>query len=286
MANDKFINEIADKLNGLSSEVNPQMWQVVSSQIGAGGAAGAGPVIGIGKVAALVAGVTAVSIASYFGFKPNDNESNSTSNKVVKTAPQSSKKESQSIDSQIEQTSELQKAKKTTVKAATKSTKQPINPSKGAAPTSETETIEVKIPNFIGVRTIEKTNNPTVKTGVTPNSTTNKTNTLESSSKTEPQGENISSSYPIKTNYNVFTPDGDGVNDYFEVESEGLTDYTIVIMDEKNHKVWESKDTKAKWDGRDLSGQMVAKGRYLCLIAGNGPDKKPFGKHVILNIRY
>jgi len=285
MANDKFIKEIADKLNGFSSEVNPQMWQAVSSQVGAGAAAGNGLATGVGKVAVIVVGVTAVSVASYFGFKSDDKEPNPTINKVVQTLSESSNKENQTPVSQKEQVSEPQNEKKTTVKATTKSTKQPAGLTKGEASTSETETIEVKTPSFVGVITIEKPNNPTVKTEVTPSSGTNKTNASESTTKTDNQGENTSSSYPIKTNYNVFTPNGDGTNDYFYVESEGLTDYSIVIMDEKNNKVWESKDPEAQWDGRNMMGQMVSEGRYLCLIAGNGPDRKPFGKHVIITIR-
>ena len=50
---------------------------------------------------------------------------------------------------------------------------------------------------------------------------------------------------------NVFTPNGDGKNDYFLVSGVGLKSYSASIFDRWGRKVFESVDVKQSWDGKN-----------------------------------
>ncbi|MES2138698.1 MAG: gliding motility-associated C-terminal domain-containing protein [Bacteroidota bacterium] len=51
---------------------------------------------------------------------------------------------------------------------------------------------------------------------------------------------------------NVFTPNGDGTNDYFIVSGVGLKTYSVSIFDRWGKKVYESTDVKQNWDGKNV----------------------------------
>lgn len=83
----------------------------------------------------------------------------------------------------------------------------------------------------------------------------------------------------IEELFNVFTPNGDGVNDYFFLKNENLKDFTIRIFNERDQLVFESTDKDFKWFGYDLSGIMVEKGNYGYVIFAtdlNGKSIKIF----------
>jgi gliding motility-associated-like protein len=50
---------------------------------------------------------------------------------------------------------------------------------------------------------------------------------------------------------NVFTPNGDGVNDYFFIKSTGLAAIEMVIYDRWGLKMWESTSATGTWDGKN-----------------------------------
>jgi gliding motility-associated-like protein len=70
---------------------------------------------------------------------------------------------------------------------------------------------------------------------------------------------------------NVFTPNGDLKNDYFELE--GISDpcYDTIYVEIYNRwglKVFESTDPEFKWDGKNKRGQDCAEGVFFVLIQG------------------
>jgi gliding motility-associated-like protein len=67
---------------------------------------------------------------------------------------------------------------------------------------------------------------------------------------------------------NVFTPNGDGINDLFYLEVEGILDYSLVVLSAKGNTVWKTKDSNEKWDGRDMQGEPLPKGNYVYMITG------------------
>lgn len=62
---------------------------------------------------------------------------------------------------------------------------------------------------------------------------------------------------------NVFTPNNDGVNDFFFLRTSNLNDFSLTILDEKNHVVYTSTDPDFKWDGLDQrTSEPVPAGNY------------------------
>jgi len=67
---------------------------------------------------------------------------------------------------------------------------------------------------------------------------------------------------------NVFTPNNDGINDFFFLETGGeLKEFSITILDKDNKVVYRSEDTRFKWDGTNyLTGEKVPDGNYSYII--------------------
>ncbi len=71
---------------------------------------------------------------------------------------------------------------------------------------------------------------------------------------------------------NVFTPNNDQKNDYFELE--GIPDpcydtMAVEIYNRWGQKVYESTDPEFKWDGKNQSGRECAEGVYYVIIKGS-----------------
>lgn len=78
---------------------------------------------------------------------------------------------------------------------------------------------------------------------------------------------------------NVFTPNGDGMNDVFFLNTVNLKDFTIRIFNEKNQLVFQSTDKDFKWYGLDAAGNMAEAGNYAYVIFAtdlNGKSVKMF----------
>ena len=78
---------------------------------------------------------------------------------------------------------------------------------------------------------------------------------------------------------NVFSPNGDGMNDVFFLNAQNLKDFSIRIFNEKDQLVFQSTDKDFKWFGLDASGSMVESGNYGYVIFAtdvNGKSLKMF----------
>jgi len=87
---------------------------------------------------------------------------------------------------------------------------------------------------------------------------------------------------------NVFSPNGDGKNDLFIVESESLVDLHINIYNRWGQLLYNSAGKKAFWDGYTYSGKPVPEGTYYYIIdasyydtSGNIQNEK-FTGHIML----
>jgi len=68
---------------------------------------------------------------------------------------------------------------------------------------------------------------------------------------------------------NVFTPNGDGINDEFRVAYSSLKKFEMVIYNRWGRKVYESSDPEEGWDGT-VGGKTGAPGVYFYHIRGEG----------------
>ena len=62
---------------------------------------------------------------------------------------------------------------------------------------------------------------------------------------------------------NVFTPNGDNLNDIFKIEVENEKMFFLQIFDDEGKKVFETTDKNMCWDGKNRNtGEMCKKGIY------------------------
>jgi gliding motility-associated-like protein len=77
---------------------------------------------------------------------------------------------------------------------------------------------------------------------------------------------------------NVFTPNGDGVNDVFFLKVANITEVSAMIFDRWGNKVYEvnSSTGNIAWDGKNLQGKDCSAGTYFYIIKGTGKDDKNY----------
>lgn len=68
---------------------------------------------------------------------------------------------------------------------------------------------------------------------------------------------------------NVFSPNGDEINDYFEVTTPGDYHYSFRVFSEAGLQVYYSESPLIRWDGRTLSGQEASPGVYFYVISSD-----------------
>jgi gliding motility-associated-like protein len=83
---------------------------------------------------------------------------------------------------------------------------------------------------------------------------------------------------------NVFTPNGDGKNDYWFVQIEGEEKYNLRIFDVYQNLLFESTNKEDKWDGKDRNGNRVEAGTYYFQLSYKMPTKENKQKtgHIVL----
>lgn len=70
---------------------------------------------------------------------------------------------------------------------------------------------------------------------------------------------------------NVFTPNGDGMNDEFRVDYKSIVDYHIWVYNRWNKLVYESTNPAEGWDG-NINGRPATSGAYFYVIRAKGAN--------------
>jgi gliding motility-associated-like protein len=73
---------------------------------------------------------------------------------------------------------------------------------------------------------------------------------------------------------NLFSPNGDGVNDEFKVVITNIKSYHILIFNRWGQALFESNDINVNWDGH-FKGEPVPYGAYYYKINAVGNNNKP-----------
>lgn len=115
--------------------------------------------------------------------------------------------------------------------------------------------------------------------GNLPSSTSNPS--IQNSSSVLPRESSIQLTLP-----NVFTPNGDGTNDYLEIRIDGVGEFSVVVLDENGKVVYQSHEPDFKWDGSLPNGDKVPQGSYVYYITGKDSEGKLVSKHSRLTIKY
>ena len=74
---------------------------------------------------------------------------------------------------------------------------------------------------------------------------------------------------------NVFTPNGDGNNDYFEVTTNGTTVYEFSVFTRTGSRIYHSLSPRIFWDGTSNAGLELKEAVYYYVIEEEG-DSEPF----------
>ena len=64
---------------------------------------------------------------------------------------------------------------------------------------------------------------------------------------------------------NAFSPDGDGINDFFKISGQGMIDFQIEIFNRWGQMVYKSLDLSNGWDGT-FKGKNLPTGTYVYKI--------------------
>jgi gliding motility-associated-like protein len=108
-----------------------------------------------------------------------------------------------------------------------------------------------------------------------------------------PQVENTNESSPLPEKdqelevvlTNVFTPNGDGKNDYLFVNANGLTDFSVVVLSQANEVIFQSTDPSFNWDGKLTNGDDAPIGQYVYYITGKSDRGDLINKYSTLFIQ-
>ena len=76
---------------------------------------------------------------------------------------------------------------------------------------------------------------------------------------------------------NVFSPNGDGQNDYIDVVTNGVTVYEFTIFTRSGSRIYHSLSPRIFWDGNSIGGQELSEGVYYYVIEEQG-DEEPYEK--------
>lgn len=75
---------------------------------------------------------------------------------------------------------------------------------------------------------------------------------------------------------NIFTPNGDGINDVFTLESTGLSALNAQLFDRWGLKLFEWNSVHGGWDGRTSAGAEASEGTYYYVIIAKGLDGQEY----------
>ncbi len=88
------------------------------------------------------------------------------------------------------------------------------------------------------------------------------------------------------TFYTIFTPDGDGKNDTYEVAISGYQNFSIQIYNKQNQRVFVSQNPDNKWNGRiQNEGPLCAEGEYTAKISYKLEGEAPQVKSIRLTLK-
>ena len=83
---------------------------------------------------------------------------------------------------------------------------------------------------------------------------------------------------------NVFSPNGDGNNDQWYVNSSGLKEFRVEIYNRWGTKVFETEAATIKWDGRTTAGVELSDGTYFYILTAVSITNKDYSTKGFINL--
>ncbi len=268
--NDNIKELFSEKLGDFESQVNPEIWTKISSQLGGAAATTVGGISVLSKIIIGAVAVTAITVTTVVIVNSTEKEPVKTElvtqsivepEEITNSLPEESTDviESKGTEKTNDQTNKLtkqQESEGSINENAEREIPQTQNYRGDISPitTNETKEIEPSILEDTEIQENEiKKAEPVVDNPV-----------VIAPTETTPLEEEVddTKTYELGTLPNIFTPNGDGKNDYLFIESSGLSDFTFVVLDDKHQVVYETGDINFRWDGLTKQGEQIKQGSY------------------------
>lgn len=288
----------SQKLSNHEVPVNPELWSSIASQIPA--VTTTSVATGVGLTTKLLIGISvAASLATGVYFLQSDDK-----NQVVKpinqTEQQSEEKQDDRINNENENPS-VENKKDKVVEFKDSDKKLVVQTTQGQEENNRQIT-DGKDPSMNDIDVVTQTpSNSEIKAAsediresenkkeesskvndIKTNSSIENSNTsIENKSTLLPKESAIQVTLP-----NVFTPNGDGANDYLEITISGVVEFSLVVLDDDGRVAFQSQDSNFKWDGLLQNGDKAPQGSYVYYITGKDSEGNLVSKHSRLVIKY
>lgn len=79
-------------------------------------------------------------------------------------------------------------------------------------------------------------------------------------------GNTVAEKEPYSYIPNIFSPNGDGTNDFWEITVENFDALNILVFDINNNIVYKAQDINSPWDGKLMDGRIAPEGVYFYKI--------------------
>lgn len=274
-----FIKDLfQEKLSNFETPVRPEVWSSISSSIGATSAT-----TGLSIITKLIIGTSltaAVSAGIWFAVSNSEQES---SPEIEPTKTEKPSVLETKEDDKIKETSQ---PKFSNVQIKTSVDEFILLPPEPYDIYESDENLIFTNPNN-SISEAKGNSNEENKNVISPvedktnSNTENVVSIQNSDSKQAPIPSDVKISLP-----NVFTPNGDGNNDLFAIPTIELSDFSLVVLDEKGKTIFTTTNTEFSWDGIMINGDKAPVGDYVYFITAKDANGKSFTKYSNLSIRY
>lgn len=277
---DNIKDLFSEKLTGFEANVRPELWANISSQIGVtSGAVASG---GLSILTKTIIGITAA--ASIVGlsvliFNSSEKEEKQKENKIISEQEIITPKETEKEISETPQSNKTEKVNKIVEEPISVEVETVMESSDGGSnDKSETSTPALNKKIIKEVKAEEpapiKERAPEVVNPIIPEPIEKENEVVE-----------MKEMEVLLDLPNIFTPNGDRVNDFLSIDSKGLTDFSIVVLDNKNNTVYKSIEPSFVWDGVGMNGDLVPAGDYVYYITARDSNENLVTRHSTLRIQ-